>query len=342
MTVSPTTTRTVVVLAAGEGTRMRSTLPKVLHQIAGKSMLRRVLDVADALAPIQTCVVVAPHAHAQITATCGPDYHYIPQHERRGTAHALMQALPHLDATNGHVIVLFGDTPLLRADTIAQLLSEITQHHAILGLVSFDVPTPHAYGRIIRNTAGDVIAIVEAKNCTPEQAHIRESNSGIMIIDMAWLRSALPLITPDSVSNEYYLTDLVAHAVTQHGAGAVRGLRVTDTSEAWGVNDRMQLATAEAMLHTRTTQHLMASGVTISHPHLVTIEPEVQIGPDTVIAPGCVLRGHTRIGQHCVIGPHTTLDDCIIADQCVVPHSMLKQSTIPVGTHVEPFTHMRP
>lgn len=342
MTVSPTTTRTVVVLAAGEGTRMRSALPKVLHAIAGKAMLRRVLDVADALNPHQTCVVVSPQAQRQISAVCGTTYHYIPQHERRGTAHALMQALPHMTATTGHVIVLFGDTPLVRADTITRLLEELVQHHASVGLVSFEVPAPHNYGRIVRNSAGDVTAIVEAKNCTPTQALISEANSGIMIIDAAWLRNALPTITPDAISNEYYLTDLVACAVTQRGTGAVRALRVADSSEAWGVNDRIQLASAEAMLHTRTTQHLMANGVTIINPQLVTIEPEVHIGADTIIAPGCVLRGHTRIGSACVIGPHTTLDDCIIADQCVVPHSMLKQSTIPTGTHVEPFTHMRP
>lgn len=342
MTVPATTTRTVVVLAAGEGTRMRSTIPKVLHPIAGKAMLRRVLDVADILAPQQTCVVVSPHTQAQITTTCGTHYDYVPQHERRGTAHALMQALPALHATSGYVIVLFGDTPLLRADTIQRMLDELAHHHAWLGLVSFDVPAPHNYGRIVRNDDGDVVAIVEAKNCTPDQARIREANSGIMIIDTAWLRSALPHIQPDAVSNEFYLTDLVALCVAQHGTGSVRALTVADVSEAWGVNDRIQLATAEAMLHARTTQHLMTCGVTITNPQLVTIEPEVRIGADSIILPGCVLRGATTIGQHCVIGPHTTLDDCVVEDGCVIPHSMLKQGTIPVGTHVEPFTHMHP
>ena len=321
---------------------MRSTLPKVLHPLSGKPMVRRVLDVADALAATQTCVVVSPNAQSQISAACGSAYHYVPQHERRGTAHALMQALPVLTATDGHVIVLFGDTPLIRTDTIAQLLSDVTTHHATLGLVSFAVPAPHNYGRIVRNEAGDVIAIVEAKNCTPAQAQIREANSGIMIIDTMWLRGALPRITPDSVSNEFYLTDLVALAVAESGPGTVRAVSVADISEAWGVNDRSQLASAEAMLQARTTQQLLANGVTITNPNLVTIEPEVQIGADSVILPGCVIRGTTTIGSHCVIGPHTTIDASTIADACVIPHSMLKQSTIPTGTHVEPFTHMHP
>lgn len=342
MTVSATTTRTVVVLAAGEGTRMRSALPKVLHQLAGKPMLRRVLDVADALTPVQTCVVVSPHTQDQITAVCGSSYDYVPQHERRGTAHALMHALPHLTATTGQVVVLFGDTPLLRTDTIMRLFADMTDHHAVVGLVSFDVPAPHNYGRIVRDDNGDVVAIVEAKNCTPTQATIREANSGIMIIDMVWLRTALPRITPDAISNEYYLTDLVTLAVTQHGAGAVRSIVVADISEAWGVNDRSQLATAETMLQTRTTQQLMASGVTITSPHMVSIAPEVQIGADSIILPGCVLRGTTIIGKNCVIGPHTTLDECVVGDDSIVPHSMLKQGTIPPGTHVEPFTYLHP
>lgn len=321
---------------------MRSAIPKVLHPLAGKPMLRRVLDVADALSASQTCVVVSPHAQSQISAACGTTYHYIPQHERRGTAHALMQALPLITATDGHVIVLFGDTPLIRTTTVAQLLNDMTAHQATLGLVSFVVPAPHNYGRIVRNEVGDVVAIVEAKNCTPAQAQISEANSGIMIIEAAWLRSALPRITPDAVSNEYYLTDLVALAVATHGPGAVRAVAVADISEAWGVNDRSQLASAEAMLHSRTTQQLLASGVTITNPNLVTIEPEVHIGADSVILPGCVIRGATTIGAHCVIGPHTTIDTSTIADSCVIPHSMIKQSTIPTGTHVEPFTHMHP
>lgn len=320
---------------------MRSTLPKVLHPIAGKAMLRRVLDVADTLHPQQTCVVVSPHVEPQIRATCGSAYDYVPQHERRGTAHAVTQALPHLHAHTGYIVILFGDTPLLRADTISTVLAELVAHHAYVGLVSFDVPAPHNYGRIVHDDAGHVSAIVEAKNCTPTQALIREANSGIMIIDMAWARTALPQITPDSVSNEYYLTDVVALTVAQYGVGSVRAVRVADVSEAWGVNDRIQLATAEAMLHDRTTQQLMASGVTITNPHLVTIEPEVRIGADSVILPGCVLRGTTTIGHNCVIGPHTTLDDCVVGDDCAIPHSMLKQGTIPAGTHVEPFTHVR-
>jgi bifunctional UDP-N-acetylglucosamine pyrophosphorylase/glucosamine-1-phosphate N-acetyltransferase len=304
-------------------------------------MLRRVLDVADTLTPYQTCVVVSPHVQPQIMAVCGAGYDYVPQHERRGTAHAVLQTLSHLRAATGYVIVLFGDTPLLQAHTILQLLDELTQHRAHLGLVSFTVPAPHNYGRIVRNDGGDVIAIVEAKNCTPEQARITEANSGIMIVDATWLRTALPLIPADSVSNEFYLTDLVALCVAHHGVGSVRGRTVSDVSEAWGVNDRIQLATAEAMLHARTTQQLMSNGVTITNPSLVTIEPEVRIGADSVILPGCVLRGHTTIGQHCVIGPHTTLDDCMVGDNCTIPHSMLKQGTIDTGTDVEPFTHMR-
>ena len=338
--VPPTTPRTVVVLAAGEGTRMRSSLPKVLHPLAGKPMLRRVLDVADALQARQVCVIVAPHAHSAIQAAGGPHYHYIPQHERRGTAHALLQALPAITATDGDIVVLFGDTPLLQADTVARVIADKLAHHATLGLLSFDVPAPHNYGRIVRNAAGQVVAIVEAKNCDDAQRLIREANSGIIVISWPWLRDALPRIQPDSISNEYYLTDLIAMAVNELGVGAVRAVTTSDLSDAWGVNDRSQLATAEALLHERTCHRLMLQGVTITNPALVTIEPEVVIAADCVIQPGSVLRGQTQIGAGCVIGPHATIDDSVVGAGCTILHSIVKQGTIAADTQLAPFSYI--
>lgn len=338
--VPPTTHRTVVVLAAGEGTRMRSSLAKVLHPLAGKPMLRRVLDVADALQAHQVCVVVAPHAHAAIATACGSHYHYISQHERRGTGHALLQALPAITATDGDVMVLFGDTPLLQADTVARVITDKQTHHATLGLLSFDVPAPHNYGRIVRDDAGQVVAIIEARNCTADQRLIREANSGIMVISGRWLRDALPRIQPDSVSNEYYLTDLVAMAVGELGVGAVRAVVSSDINDAWGVNDRSQLATAAAILHNRTCTRLLMHGVSITNPALVTIEPEVIIGVDCVIEPGSVLRGQTQIGAGCVIGPHTTIDDSVVGAGCSIVHSIVKQATIPADTQVTPFSYV--
>lgn len=334
----PSQTRSVVILAAGDGTRMRSATPKVLHQLAGRPMLSRIIDVAQHVSTSPICVVVAPHTHATIQSMCGTQHVYVAQHERRGTGHALLQALPALSATDGDVVVLFGDTPLIQASTIDALLADKDAHGAALSILSFDVPAPHHYGRIVRDDAGRVTAIVESKNCTAAQATIREANSGIMVLSLAWARDALPRVTPNPLTNEYYLTDLVAMAVADYGVGSVRALHAADPNDAWGVNDRVQLAAAEAILLERTCHALMASGVTIPHPTQVSIAPEVAIAPDSVILPGCVLMGQTVIGSHCVIGPHTSVDDSTIGAGCQIPHSSIKHSTILDNSRISPFT----
>ena len=334
----PSLSRTVVILAAGDGTRMRSTLPKVLHPLAGRPMLSRIIDVAAQVQATQTCIVIAPHSAAAIAAACGDAHTYVPQHERRGTGHAVLTALPALTAQSGDVVILFGDTPLIQPSTIEAVLQDKTTHGATLSVLSFDVPAPHNYGRIVRDSAGQVTAIVEAKNCTPAQATIREANSGIMVASLAWVRDALPRVTPNPLTNEYYLTDLVALAVADHGVGAVRAVSAADPNDAWGVNDREQLAAAEAMLHQRTIGALLRAGVSIPHPGMVSIAPEVQIAADTTILPGCVLTGHTTIGAGCVIGPQTTITVSHIGAGCQLPHSFIKHSTIQANQQTAPYT----
>jgi len=334
----PSVARSVVILAAGAGTRMRSTTPKVLHHIAGRSMLSHVIDVAYQLQADQVCVVVSPSAHAAIAAECGADIAYIAQHEQRGTAHALQQAFPHITTHSGDVIVLFGDTPLIQAETITALLAHVHRTHARVGIVSFDVDPPHNYGRIVRDEHGAVTAIVEAKNCTPAQMSIREANSGIMVIDYQWLHHALPRITPNELTGELYLTDLVALANHDAGSGAACALSVHDTSEAWGVNTRAQLAEAGRLLQQRVTNRLMEQGVTIVDPHQVLIAPEAHIGADSVIWPGSVITGATIIGCGCHIGPQTTIHASHIGDASHVPHAYIKFSTIEAGTVLAPYS----
>jgi bifunctional UDP-N-acetylglucosamine pyrophosphorylase/glucosamine-1-phosphate N-acetyltransferase len=334
----PSTTQTIVILAAGDGTRMRSQTPKVLHELAGRPMLRRILDVTDELAAHQVCVVVAPHTHDHIAAACGSTYTYVDQHERRGTGHAVMQSLSAMHAVDGDVVVLFGDTPLIQATTIQAVIADKHAHQALVGVLSFDVPAPHNYGRIVRDDHGHVLAIVEAKNCTPAQQMIRESNSGIMVISMAWLRQALPRVIPNELTNEYYLTDLVAIAVADTGVGAVRAVVAADASDAYGVNDRIQLAEAERLLQERTNRRLMAQGVTIVQPQSVLIAPEVVIGQDCTIWPGSVITGSTTIGAQSVIGPHTVIENSVIGIQCNLPHCVVKHSTIQDMHMLAPFT----
>lgn len=319
---------------------MRSTTPKVLHHIAGRSMLSHVIDVAGRLQAQQVCVVVSPSAQSAIAAECGPDISYIPQHEQRGTGHALQQAFPHITTHSGDVVVLFGDTPLIQAATIESLLERMHATGALVGIVSFDVAPPHNYGRIVRDPHGAVTAIVEAKNCTPDQVDIREANSGIMVINSQWLQSALPRITPNTLTGELYLTDLVELANHDAGSGAACALTVGDTSEAWGVNTRAQLAEAGRLLQQRVTTRLMEQGVTIVDPLHVLIAPEVQIGSDSIIWPGSVITGATTIGAGCHIGPHTTIHASQIGAESHLPHAYIKFSTIEAGTMLAPHSSL--
>jgi bifunctional UDP-N-acetylglucosamine pyrophosphorylase/glucosamine-1-phosphate N-acetyltransferase len=333
-----TVDRTVIILAAGAGTRMRSTLPKVLHPIAGRPMLQHVIDVAHRLAARQTCVVVSPTTISAIQQACGPQLDYAIQTTQRGTADAVSYALPLITAPTGDAIILFGDTPLITAHTIEQLIQHKAERKAAVCIMSFDVPAPHNYGRIVRDAAGHVTEIVEAKNCTPEQQLIREANSGIMVVDVAWLHRAIPRITPNALTNELYLTDIVALANADFGVGAALALSASDASEAWGINNRAQLAHAEALLQTRVINTLWEQGVTIIDPKQVLIAPEAQIGADTVIWPGSVITGQSVIASHCHIGPHATIHDSHIGEGSQVAHAYVRHSTLPAYSQVAPFS----
>jgi bifunctional UDP-N-acetylglucosamine pyrophosphorylase / glucosamine-1-phosphate N-acetyltransferase len=239
-----------VILAAGEGTRMRSPLPKVLHPIGGQPMLGHILALADAL-DATTAVVVAADALAPISAAFGERYAYVVQEQRLGTGHAVLQARPALQGRSDDVLVLLGDVPLLRPATARRMIEQRRATGALVTLLSFDARPPTGYGRVVRDTAGRVAALVEERDATPEQRSITEVNSGLMVFDAAWLWPALDRLTPSPVKGEYYLTDLIALAVANRGPGAAEALLADDPTEALGVNDQTQLAEAEAVLHKR-------------------------------------------------------------------------------------------
>ncbi|HEX9371164.1 MAG TPA: NTP transferase domain-containing protein [Roseiflexaceae bacterium] len=349
----------IVVIAAGQGTRMRSALPKVLHPLCGRTLLGHVLAVADALAPVYTVVVLSPDTVEQVRerfgasgrkgrdgdgghdeVSAGHPYVYAVQAEQLGTGHAVLQARSSLPVPSDDVLVLYGDTPLLRAETARAVVDLRRATGALVGLMSFHADPPAGYGRVLRDAAGQVVELVEERNATPEQYAIGEGNSGIMCFDAAWLWEALDRIRRNPLKGEYYLTDLVAMAVAQRGRGAAVARPASDAREAWGVNDRAQLAQAAAVLRERILDQLMGAGVTVTDPATTYVDVDVTVGADTTLLPGTLLRGATRIGPGCKIGPHTTIVDSAIGGGARVRYALVERAAVAEGATIGPFEHV--
>jgi bifunctional UDP-N-acetylglucosamine pyrophosphorylase/glucosamine-1-phosphate N-acetyltransferase len=342
-----------VVLAAGKGTRMRSTLPKVIHQLAGVPLLAHMLKAVEAIpstsvfAPLTTpvfahrpIVVIGPDT-LQVESTFGERCLYALQEEQLGTGHAVLAAQPTVDALDPlpqTVLVCYGDTPFVRSEILAQVLVEhLTQDATITFLTAF-TEQPSDFGRVVRNTQGRVREIVEVKRASQEQKRINEVNSGVYCFDRAWLWSVLQAL-PRNASGEYYLTDLIGIASAQERIiCTVRGTM----DETIGINNRVQLAEAEQMLRRRILERHMYAGVTIIDPATTYIDDDVQIGMDTVLLPGTMITGKTTIGRGCRIGPGTTIHESVIGHHCVVRNSAIEQSILEDDVSMGPFSHCRP
>jgi bifunctional UDP-N-acetylglucosamine pyrophosphorylase/glucosamine-1-phosphate N-acetyltransferase len=329
----------IVVIAAGKGTRMKSDLPKVLHPLCGRPLIGHVLGVADTFATSSTVVVLSRDTIASVRTAMGDHYTYVTQTELLGTGHAVLQARDALQGKVDQVLILYGDTPLIRSETAQELLSLQRESSAFVGLLSFHADPPTGYGRVLRNAAGHVIELIEERNATPEQRAITEVNAGMMCFDAAWLWSRIDAIKRNPLKGEYYLTDLVAMAVDESGPGVVVAHRTDTPYEAWGINDRAQLAAAEAVLRAQINDHLMRSGVTIVDPAATYIDVDVEVGQDTTLLPGTLLRGATRVGAGCEIGPYTTVIGATIGDRARVRYALVEADVAP-GVTIEPFTHI--
>ncbi|MDQ6834017.1 MAG: bifunctional UDP-N-acetylglucosamine diphosphorylase/glucosamine-1-phosphate N-acetyltransferase GlmU, partial [Chloroflexota bacterium] len=331
----------VVILAAGAGTRMQSTLPKPLHTLGGRPLVTYALRAAKAL-HADSIVVVVGHRADAVMGALGDEYLFATQVPQRGTAHAVEVALPHIPTDASTVLVLFSDTPLVRDETLLSLLSMHHTRHAKVTLLTACVSDPAAYGRIMRDNAGRVVEIIEARMATSEQLKRTEINSGVCCFDAAWLRAMLPRVE-ENASGERYLTDLVAmalHETEDDDVWPVAAIATTET-EAMGINDRVQLAEAETALRQRTLRRLMLAGVTIRDPGTTYVDDTVVIGCDTILEPGCILRGATTIGAACVIGPYSMVTASMIGDRCHVVASSLEHTIMESDTDCGPFSHLR-
>jgi bifunctional UDP-N-acetylglucosamine pyrophosphorylase/glucosamine-1-phosphate N-acetyltransferase len=332
----------VVILAAGEGTRMRSARPKILHEIVGKPLVEHVLELSHAVGAAETVLVLAPDTIEPLQQRWGERYRYAVQTERRGTGHALMQAQALLTGQVERVLVLYGADPLMRPESVQRLLAILDQPNVVGAITTFRPEHPTGYGRILRDDHHQVAGIVEERDATPEQRQIGEVNQGVVAYDAAWLWEHLPQLKPSPIKNEYYLTDLVAMAVDKCGAGAIAAIELHDPAEALGVNDRIELAEAEAIMRTRILHGLMRSGVTIIDPSHTYVDAGVTVGQDTILLPGTMLKGSTVVGPNCIIGPNSVIEDSRIGANCRIKASFMESAVMEDGSDVGPLSHVRP
>ncbi|HXF61090.1 MAG TPA: bifunctional UDP-N-acetylglucosamine diphosphorylase/glucosamine-1-phosphate N-acetyltransferase GlmU [Caldilineaceae bacterium] len=330
-----------VILAAGFGTRMKSELPKVMHPLMGRPMVEWAVRMAEAISQ-EPPVLVVGHGRELVEQHLGRRARYAIQRELLGTGHAVQQAAPLLQGQADAVLVSYADMPLLRAETLQALIASFEAARAAgqapaLAMLTVVRDDPQGFGRIVRDAQGAIQAIVEEVDCTPEQRQIKELNPGIYCFDAEWLWANLDRI-PLSAKGEYYLTDMVGIAVAQ---GRTVVTKVAPTEEVDGINNRLQLAQATAVLRRRILEAHMLNGVTILDPASTYIEDTVEIGADSVIWPGVFLQGETRIGRHSQIGPHSQVIASQIGNHCRISYSVVEQARMDDHSEIGPFGHLR-
>ncbi len=334
-----------VVLAAGKGKRMKSALPKVLHEVLGKPMLSRVLDVLDELR-LEHIHIVVGHGAKEVEdylALNPPETSWSchRQDVQLGTGHALMQVVPVLKKFTGTLLITTGDMPLLTSSTFKHLIQLHRDKQATLSLLTTVMPDAGSYGRILRDVANKVQGIVEHADASEQQKTINEINTSAYCLEWPAIASGLQAITCDNQQKEYYLTDLIGWAYREKLS--IAGHTIFDWQEVQGINSRLDLAEVSRLLNTRVIRKLtLESGVTVMDPQSTWIAPEVEIGSDTVIMPGCYLMGNVQIGSSCTIGPHTVMHGPVkIGDGTSINQSLLNK--VQIGNHcrVGPFAHLR-
>jgi bifunctional UDP-N-acetylglucosamine pyrophosphorylase / glucosamine-1-phosphate N-acetyltransferase len=330
----------IVILAAGKSTRFKSERSKLIHTLAGRPLGDYVATAALAAAP-ETVLMVVGHSAASVRETLArPGLRFVEQKEQRGTGHALMVARPQLEKCKGSaIVVVVGDAPLLRTETLLQLVAAHRKARASASVLTMRPASPTGYGRIIRS-GRSVRAIVEEKLCTPAQRRIKEVSSGILCFSRADLLKHLDKLSDKNAQKEFLLTDLVR--IFNQQRKKVVAFPIADAREVLGVNDRVELARMERILRMQKAEALMRGGVTIVDPETTYVDSGVQVGNDTVIEPGVSLLGSTRIGRGCTIRVHSTLDDSILGDRVLVrPNTYVTGCEIGSDVILGPFAHLR-
>ena len=331
----------VVILAAGLGTRMRSRKAKVLHSAGGRTLVEHAVHTALQLAPAQRTFVVVGHQAEQVRAqVSAAGINFIHQQEQKGTGHAILCGREELLNLGGLLIVYYGDCPLILPGTLEQLVSHQRQHQGGCTMLTTKLTDPTGYGRVIRTETGEVECIVEQKSANREQLAVKEINAGVYCFDARWFWDHIEKMGCDNAAGEYYLTDMIAILIRE--GHPVHALKVKDSAELLGINNRVELALVDQTFRSRKIHQLMLSGVTVEKPETVTVDHDVTVGMDTVIEPFVQLRGKTVVGENCTIGACSVIVDSELDDDVhVQAFTMIGTSTLKRGVHAGPYTRLR-
>lgn len=327
------------ILAAGEGKRMKSDTPKVLHKVCGKEMVNHVIDIMRKSGIEDVNVIVGKGAEKVKEGTKDRNVSYSLQEVQLGTGHAVMSSKEFLKEKSGIVAIFTGDAPLIREETVKKFLAFHEEGGFKGTILTSVIENPDHYGRVIRDEKGEVVKIVEAKDCSKEEYEVKEINAGMYCFDIASLLEGLERLNNDNAQGEYYLTDVIAILKNK---GLKVGAMVTDFEETIGVNSRVELAEAERILRSRINRKHMENGVTIIDPQNTYIGSDVEIGRDTVIYPGNVIEGNTVIKENCVLYPNSRISDSIIEREVTIQSSVILEAVIGEGTTVGPYAYIRP
>ncbi|MFW6264624.1 MAG: bifunctional UDP-N-acetylglucosamine diphosphorylase/glucosamine-1-phosphate N-acetyltransferase GlmU [Bacillota bacterium] len=330
-----------VILAAGKGTRMKSDTIKVLHNVAGKTMLQHVVDNVEDFSSELAIVIGYQGEKVKKSIVSNKDINFCLQKEQLGTAHAVLQAKEQIEKHDGMVLILFGDTPLLTEKSLKKILETHQEENAGCTLLTALMDDSTGYGRIIRDDYNKVVAIVEEKDASPEEKNIKEINTGVCCFDSKLLLEALENIDNNNAQGEYYLTDAIAY-LSQNGK-KVQPLIIKDNREIIGINDRINLAKAETIIRKRNNIKQMKNGVTIIDPDNTYIDSEVEIGQDTIIYPYTYIEGNTKIGSHTEIASHCRIVNSEIGNNAnIKDHCIILDSSLHEKVNVGPFAYIRP
>ena len=332
-------TNYAIILAAGKGTRMKSDLPKVLHKVAGISMLEHVFRSVNAINPEKTVTVIG-HKAELVEQVLAGQTEFVRQTEQLGTGHAVMMAEPVLENLTGQTLVIAGDTPLITGESLKNLIDFHINHKNVATILTAEADNPFGYGRIVRNQHGEVLKIVEQKDASDFEQQIKEINTGTYVFDNARLFEALKNINTNNAQGEYYITDVIG--IFRENGEKVGAYTLKDFDESLGVNDRVALATAESVMRRRINQQHMVNGVSFVNPDATYIDVDVEIAPEVQVEANVTLKGQTKIGAETILTNGTYIVDSVIGERTVITNSMIEESSVADGVTVGPYAHIRP
>ena len=332
-------TNYAIILAAGKGTRMKSDLPKVLHKVAGISMLEHVFRSVSAIDPEKTVTVVG-HKAELVEQVLAGQTDFVRQTEQLGTGHAVMMAEPVLENLTGQTLVIAGDTPLITGESLKNLIDFHINHKNVATILTAEADNPFGYGRIVRNQHDEVLKIVEQKDASDFEQQIKEINTGTYVFDNARLFEALKNINTNNAQGEYYITDVIG--IFRENGEKVGAYTLKDFDESLGVNDRVALATAEGIMRRRINQQHMVNGVSFVNPNATYIDVDVEIAPEVQVEANVTLKGQTKIGAETILTNGTYIVDSVIGERTVITNSMIEESSVADGVTVGPYAHIRP